>query len=138
MGSQIGYHLAVKQKNLQFTIGRYPDISPNHARDQASKLLAQLADGVDIKDERNKIRAEATKDDLYNKWHKTAKHRKRSIKDDERTYELPIQHCFGKNGLVQYQQARFVHGTTNSQENLVSGKKMAKKRCHQNHRQTAA
>lgn len=87
------------KKPLQLTIGRYPDISVNHARDQASKLLAQIADGIDIKEERNKIRAESTLDDLYQRWHNSAKHRKRTIKDDERTYELHIKPYFGKKRI---------------------------------------
>jgi hypothetical protein len=87
------------KKPLQLTIGRYPDISVNHARDQVSKLLAQIADGIDIKEERNKIRAESTLDDLYQRWHNSAKHRKRTIKDDERTYELHIKPYFGKKRI---------------------------------------
>lgn len=116
------------KKPLQLTIGRYPDISINHARDQVSKLLAQLADGVDIKDERNKIRLEPTLDDLYERWHDSVKHRKRSIKDDERTYELHIQPYFGEKRIksITTSQVRTWHNklSKKTRQRKKDGKKV--------------
>ncbi len=48
----------LRKKTLQFTIGRYPEVSINEARDIAGSLLHQISCGVDIKEAALKIRSE--------------------------------------------------------------------------------
>ena len=89
-----------RKKAIQFTIGRYPEVTINKARDIATKLLAQLTEGVDIIEAQRKIREEPTLNELYNRWYLAAKDRKKTIHDDKRTYELHIKPTFGSRQIM--------------------------------------
>ncbi len=101
----------VNKKPLQHTLGRYPDISINHARDIAGKLLAQMAEGVDIKAAIRAIREEPTVDDIFHAWLKRAQKDTRTWKEAERAYYRHIQPTFGTKRIssVSQQQVRQWH-----------------------------
>ena len=100
-----------RKKPFQKTIGRYPDISINQARDIVSKLLAKLADGVDVIKEAQIIRDEPTFNDIFASWFIRAKLRNKTWKDSERIYRLHIKPTFGTKRIsaITSQQVKAWH-----------------------------
>lgn len=94
----------IRKKPIQHTIGRYPDISINTAREIAAKLLVQIAEGVDIKEAARAIRQEQTVDDLFNNWLVHAKVRLRTWTDSERSYNIHIKPTFGNKRISSVTQ----------------------------------
>jgi integrase len=88
-----------RKKPVQRTIGRYPEVSINHAREIANKLLTQIAEGLDIQEAARAIRNEPTVDDLYQNWLADAKNRLKTWKDAEGLYSLHIKPTFGKRKI---------------------------------------
>ena len=89
----------VRKKPVQRTIGRFPEISINHAREIANKLLAQIAEGLDIQEAARAIRKEPTVDVIFNNWLIHAKTRLRTWQDSVRLYKLHVQPTFGNRQI---------------------------------------
>jgi integrase len=101
----------LRKINIQRKIGRYPEVSINQAREIANKLLAQLAEGVDIQEASRAIREEPTVNDLFDNWLTHAKIRLRTWRDAERSYLLHVKPYFGKRkiGSLTVQHVRTWH-----------------------------
>jgi integrase len=89
----------IRKTPVQRTIGRYPEININHAREISNKLLAQIAEGLDIQDAARAIREEPTIDDLFEQWLIDAKNRIRTWGEAERSYNLHIKPTFGNRKI---------------------------------------
>lgn len=88
-----------RKKPIQHTIGRYPEIGINHAREIANKLLVQIAEGLDIQEANRVIREEPTVNDLFQDWMIDAKNRIRTWDEAERTFNLHIKPTFGNRKI---------------------------------------
>jgi len=78
-------------RKTSISIGRFPDISLNSARQIARKYKAMIADGVDPKAERDEQLAVPTVGDFFwNTYLPLAKKRKSSWRDDESRFRI---HC---------------------------------------------
>lgn len=117
----------IRKKPLQRTIGRYPEVGINQARDIAGKLLAQIAEGKDILEAARSIREEPTVDDLFESWLVHAKMRITTWQDSKRSYIHHIQPYFGKRKIstINSQQVRTWHHDlpTKTRQRKLSGKK---------------
>ncbi|OZS42483.1 site-specific integrase [Photobacterium sanguinicancri] len=80
------YISPVIKRKASISLGRWPDLSVEEARQKARKLKVQIADGIDPKIERDS-RSALVMPDVYTFFHETylpwAKTRKKSWKDDE-------------------------------------------------------
>lgn len=101
----------LRKKPLQKTIGRYPEVTINQAREIAVKMLGQLADGRDIQEASKVIRAEPTVDELFEEWLKGAKDNLRTWHNLEQIYQLHIRPFFGKHriGGIKESQVKVWH-----------------------------
>lgn len=117
----------LRKKPLQRTIGRFPEISINKAREIASQLLAKLAEGQDIAEAARAVRAEPTVDDIFQNWLIHAKSRVRTWKDSERRYRIHISPTFGKKKIstVNVNNVRIWHSNLLkiSRQRKVAGNK---------------
>ena len=78
-------------RKTSISIGRFPDLSLNSARQIARKYKAMIADGVDPKAERDEQLAVPTVGDFFwNTYLPLAKKRKSSWRDDESSFRI---HC---------------------------------------------
>ena len=74
-------------------LGRYPDLSIENARDEASKINSKIAQGENPNQEKNKLRAELTLKELFERYLELhAKVHKKSWKGDEDQYTLYLSH----------------------------------------------
>ena len=88
-----------RKKPIQQTIGRYPEVTINNAREIAGDLLTQLAKGVDIIEAKRKIREEPSLNELFDNWLTDNQNSKKTIHEDERTYNLHIKPEFGSKQI---------------------------------------
>ncbi|SOE81010.1 Site-specific recombinase XerD [Caballeronia arationis] len=78
------------------TIGRFPDVSIEQARQQAMSHTAELASGTDIADRQRKARAVMTFDQVFDQYmERHSKLKKRTWQEDESKY---IQYLAGPLG----------------------------------------
>lgn len=115
------------KKPIQHTIGRYPEVSVNQAREEVAKLLSRLTGGEDIKEAARSIRDEPTLDDLFYGWLAHAKQHKRSWTDDEQKYCRHIKPTFGTSRIstITTEQVRKWHSLlpTKHRQNKSGGEK---------------
>ena len=109
---------STRKKTIQYKIGRYPDIPINTARDIAQKLLAQLANGIDILAASRAIKEEPKFDDIFNMWLNQAKNRIRSWEDANRLYIFHIKPIFGNKKIssITPDQIRIWHSNLTKKE----------------------
>mgnify|MGYP001164651997 CR=1 FL=1 len=115
------------KKPIQHTIGRYPEVSVNQAREEVGKLLSRLTAGEDIKEAARSIREEPTLDDLFSGWLVHAKQHKRSWRDDEQRYSLHLKPTFGtaRISAITTEQVRKWHSQlpTKGRQRSLDGEK---------------
>lgn len=88
------------------TLGRYPAMTIEQARIQATKIIAAIESGSNPAQAKRAHKAELTFDDLFNEFvERHAKLRKRTWKDDVVRYELHIKPRLGKKKLSQITRA---------------------------------
>lgn len=69
------------------TLGRFPDLTIENARDKATEANAQIADGKNPNDEKRKMRAEVTLRELFDEYlERHAKPHKKSWLGDQQLY----------------------------------------------------
>ena len=77
-----------RQETKIITLGKYPDLPLNQAREKAAELLTQINQGVDIEDQARQRRQEMTFADLFNQYmERHAKPRKRTWVEDENQFD---------------------------------------------------
>lgn len=82
------------------SLGRYPNLPLNQAREQAAALLAEMNQGVDVQDKARQAKQEGALDDIFDLWMQTyASVHKRSCGDDLRRYDLYLRKPLGKKKL---------------------------------------
>ena len=97
---QFRHHDKNRQETKILTLGRYPDLPLNQAREKAAELLTQINQGVDIEDQARQVRQESTLDQLFDLWLQThARPHKRTWTEDQRRYDLYIRKPMGKKRL---------------------------------------
>lgn len=85
------------KKTVIKTLGKYPTLSIQQVREEVVKLIAQLADGIDIIKEANKIKIEDNFEKLFSRWLDIhSKPHKRSWEEDLKLYRIFIEPSFGK------------------------------------------
>lgn len=73
------------RRPLKMKIGRFPEITIDQARSQASEWTGSVARGIDPRDRRREVRDEATFGSLCDHWIAShAKPRKKTWREDER------------------------------------------------------
>lgn len=88
------------------TIGQYPKISINQARQGAAKMLVALGDGIDIIEEAKACREESTFNEAFDAWLEVAKLHKKSWPGDVSTFNLYIKAPFGAKKLSWFTRAK--------------------------------
>lgn len=115
------------KKPIQYTIGRFPEVSVNQAREEVGKLLSRLTAGEDIKGAARSIREEQTLDVLFYGWLAHAKQHKRSWRDDEQRYSLHLKPTFGTARIssITTEQVRKWHSQlpTKGRQRSLDGEK---------------
>ncbi len=90
----------IQGKPERITLGRYPDLSLEHARAQAHTLNAAIAEGRNPNEERREAKAEWTLSDLFERYlEQYAKPHKRSWKEDQAQFRRYLAETWGGHKL---------------------------------------
>lgn len=93
---RLNYWDSSRKKSVIMTIGRYPKVKINTARDIIRDKIQKMSAGVDVKAENSQVREESKFDDLFQAW--LDEHAKENIKnwqEDERRYKTHIKPYLG-------------------------------------------
>lgn len=92
----------VNGRPRRHTLGRYPDLTIEQARGKASKLNADIANGLDPAEIKRQRAAELTFGELFNQYiERHAKHNKRTWAEDKQRFEQYLQKPLGKKKLSE-------------------------------------
>ena len=87
-------------KSIAITLGKYPAMAINQARQLAAELLASVNSGVDVIERAKAVKNEDTLDEIFTRWLEIhAKPHKKSWDEDERRYQLYMKVPLGKKAL---------------------------------------
>lgn len=87
-------------KSVTKTLGKYPALAVNQARQLAAGLLASVNNGVDVIEAAKAIKNEDTFAEIFTQWLENfAKPHKKSWDEDEKRYALYIQQPLGKKTI---------------------------------------
>ncbi|SHH63553.1 tyrosine-type recombinase/integrase [Desulfofustis glycolicus] len=89
------------------TLGKYPAISINKARELALRAMTALSDGVDIENEAQRLRDEDTLNTVFERWlDQFAIPHKKSWSEDVRRYDLYIKKPLGNKRVSWFSAAK--------------------------------
>ena len=95
----------VRGKSISKSIGRYPGMSINDAREIAAGLIADIHKGIDVVAEAKSIRDEDTLNQMFEQWlEQHAKPHKSSWDEDVRRYNLYLRKGYGKKKVSWFTQ----------------------------------
>ncbi len=87
-------------KSVVKTLGKYPAMAINQARQLAAELLASVHNGVDVIEAAKAVKNEDTLEDIFTRWIEIhAKPHKKSWDEDERRYILYVKEPLGNKPL---------------------------------------
>lgn len=117
----------IKSRRIErITIGRFPDISIEQARDQAAKIAACIADGGNPAEVKRAHREEPTFKEVFNDYIENyAKHKKRTWKTtDVSNYKLYLEKPLGNKRLSQIVKADIaeIHSKISRQQRKTKSK----------------
>ncbi len=103
------YVQKVNGRNVKVTIGKFPEITVELARNQAREIAQQIANGINPNVEKRNKRNAETFDDLYAVYQemfkldiKAGKRRESSFKGSETLYRLHLKPRIGKVAVDSY------------------------------------
>ncbi|MFA0447848.1 tyrosine-type recombinase/integrase [Vibrio breoganii] len=103
------YEKKVNGKNIKVTLGKYPDITVEQARNLAKEKAQKIADGVNPNEEKRKQRESTNFDALFDIYTATLKldirakvRRPRSLEQSATLYRLHINPIIGKNSITNF------------------------------------
>ncbi|GEM78493.1 tyrosine-type recombinase/integrase [Vibrio superstes] len=103
------YEKKVNGKNIKVTLGKYPDITVEQARNLAKEQAQKIADGVNPNEEKRKQRDHINFDALFEIYTATLKldvqaklRRPRSLELSNTLYSLHVAPVIGKNSVIDF------------------------------------
>ena len=86
-----------QDKPVRVTLGKFPQMTVELARDKARKVIAELLEGKNPNEEKHKIRRETTFGKMFETFmERYSKPRKKSWKYDEREVNKFLSHWFSR------------------------------------------
>ncbi len=82
-------------KPIRVTLGKYPEMSVEQARQEAQKVISEMIKGKNPNEEKKKLRAETTFGELFSLYmERYSKHHKKTWKYDEKDVQRFLGHWF--------------------------------------------
>ena len=96
-----------RQRSVVMTLGKFPALTINTAREYAAELIVAINKGIDVIEHRRSAKEEDTFSDVFYDWlEKHAKPHKRSWREDERRYNLYMKGKLGNKSLSWFSTDR--------------------------------
>jgi len=111
---------------IRVTLGGYPDLSIENARQKAFEVNSQIAQGINPNEEKNQIRQEIAFGDLFEQYmERYSKKSKRSWKYDEREVNRFLSHWFKRKiSSISNQEIRILHEKIRDENGLYQANRL--------------
>jgi len=114
-----------RRKSVVMTIGKFPKITIDKARNDAAKLVLEINSGIDVIEAAKSVKEEDTFSNVFEDWlTKHAQPHKRSWEEDQRRYNLYMKKSFGKKPVSWFtpERVRRWHNDITKQPKQRAGK----------------
>ena len=113
-------------KIIRVTLGPYPDLSVENARQKALEVNSQISQGINPNDAKNQLRQEITFGELFEKYMiMYSKKYKLSWKYDEREVNKFLPHWFKKQiSTITNQEVRLLHEKVGNDNGLYQANRL--------------
>ena len=111
---------------IRVTLGKYPDLSIENARQKAHEVNSQISQGINPNDAKNELRQETTFGSLFDEYmEKYSKKYKRSWKYDEREVNKFLPHWLKRQiSTITNQEIRTLHEKVRSENGLYQANRI--------------
>lgn len=111
---------------IRVTLGGYPDLSIENARQKAFEVNSQIAQGINPNEEKNQLRQEIAFGDLFEQYmERYSKKSKRSWKYDEREVNRFLSHWFKRKiSSISNQEIRILHEKVRDENGLYQANRL--------------
>ena len=116
----------LNDKPVRITLGKYPEISVEQARNEAQKVISEMIKGKNPNDEKKKLRAETTFGDLFALYmERYSKHHKKTWKYDEKDVPRFLGHWFQRkiSGITK-QEIQTLHEKIGKENGLYQANRL--------------
>jgi integrase len=116
----------LNDKPVRITLGKYPEMTVEEARNEAQKIISEMIKGKNPNDEKKKLRAETTFGELFSLYmERYSKHHKKTWKYDEKDVPRFLGHLFRKkiSGITK-QEIQSIHEKIGKENGLYQANRL--------------
>jgi hypothetical protein len=116
----------LNDKPVRITLGKYPEMTVEEARNEAQKIISEMIKGKNPNDEKKKLRAETTFGELFTLYmERYSKHHKKTWKYDEKDVPRFLGHWFRKkiSGITK-QEIQSTHEKIGKENGLYQANRL--------------
>ncbi|OJW51793.1 MAG: recombinase XerD [Alphaproteobacteria bacterium 41-28] len=116
----------LNEKPIRVTLGKYPEMTVEQARTEAQKVITEMLKGKNPNDEKKKLRAETTFEDMFSLFlERYSKHNKKTWQADARTVPRFLGHWFRKKlSAITKQEIQSLHEKIRTENGLYQANRL--------------
>ena len=116
----------LNDKPVRVTLGKYPDMTIEQARNEAQKIITEMLKGKNPNDEKKKLRAETSFGEMFALYmERYSKHHKKTWKYDERDVPRFLGHWFQRKlSRISKQEVQILHEKVGTENGLYQANRL--------------
>jgi len=116
----------LNDKPVRVTLGKYPEMTIEQARNEAQKIITEMLKGKNPNDEKKKLRAETSFGELFSMYmERYSKHHKKTWRSDERDVPKFLGHWFQRKlSSITKHEIRALHEKIRTENGLYQANRL--------------
>ncbi|EKE09071.1 MAG: hypothetical protein ACD_16C00214G0001 [uncultured bacterium] len=116
----------LNNKPIRVTLGKYPEMSIEQARNEAQKVISEMIKGKNPNEEKKKLRAETSFGEIFSLYmERYSKHHKKTWKYDERDVPRFLGHWFQRKlSAITKQEVQSLHEKIRQENGLYQANRL--------------
>jgi len=121
----------VNNKPVRVTLGRYPAMSIDQARNEAQRIITEMIQGKNPNEEKKKIRSEMTLGEMFSMYmERHSKRHKKTWEDDEKDIPRFTSHWFRRKlSAITKQDVQALHEKIGEENGLYQANRLLARLC---------
>ena len=113
-------------KPVRVTLGKYPDMTIEQARNEAQKVITEMLKGKNPNEEKKKLRAETTLEEMFSLYmNRHSKHNNKTWKADERDVPRFLGHLFQRKlSAISKHEIQVLHEKIRQENGLYQANRL--------------
>jgi len=116
----------LQDKPVRVTLGKYPEMSIEQARNEAQKVISEMIKGRNPNDDKKKLRGETTFSEMFTLYMENySKHHKKTWKTDEKDVPRFLGHWFPRKlSSITKQEVQVLHEKVRQENGLYQSNRL--------------